>query len=231
MLFGFGDELKPLRQELKITGADMDAVREWSKVFEKIKSNYPKVQNLYLAERDKLNQLKSILKHMEDCFVEGGNVKKALYNDAEAIKKMKGFTGHELLIDKGNAEFELTFSRMKKAVASMDRYTESDMLFLHSETENLLDMVNEALEKEIPNLHALTYFVVTRDVKELVELPHAEKIKKVQRIYDREFVKPMERILSAAIDKSDISMSVLSQNKDKTKEERINYIMEEWIWK
>ncbi len=231
MLFGFNDELKPLRQELKSTGADMDAVREWTKTFDKVKNNYPKVQNLYLTEREKLEQLQSTLKHMEECFVEGGNVKQALSKDVEQIKGMKDFVGHEFLIDKGNTEFELTFSRMKKAVVSMDKYAENDMLFLHSETENLLDMVKEALEKESPNLHALAYFVVTQDVKQLAELPHNEKVKKIKRIYDREFIKPMERILSVAMDKANAGMPVLSQNADKTKEERINYILEEWIWK
>lgn len=230
MLFGLNEELKPLRQELKDTGADMAEVRNWIKEFEKVKSNYPKVKKLYEAEREKLEGLQKILKNMEACFIAGGNVKTTLRKEVTLLKEIKDFSGHEFLIDSGNSEFKLTFSRMKKMTASLEKISDSEMLFLHSETENLSDIVKEALEKEVPDLHALAYFTLTQNEKRLTELPHGEKVKKIRRIYEREFLKPIEKILSVAIDKANDSMPVLSHKKDKTKEERINYILEKWIW-
>ena len=230
MFLGFNEELKPLRQELKGTGVDMSEVRNWIKVFEKVKNNYPKVKKTYETEREKLEYLQTILKAMESCFITGENVKDSLKKPVEQLKAVKDFSGHELLIDKGNSEFELTFSRMKKTLATLDKISDKDMLFLHSETENLSDMIKEALEKETPDFYALAYFIKTQNEGQIEELPHGEKVKKIRRIYEREFLKPMEKILSVAMDKADVSMPILSANKDKTKEERINYIMEEWIW-
>ena len=226
----FNEELKPLRQELKSAGADMSEVRNWIKIYEKVKSNYPKVKKTYDVEREKLESLQAVLNAMETCFITGENVKDSLRRLGVQIKEIKDFVGHEFLIDKGNSEFELTFSRMKKMLADLDKIADKDMLFLHSETENLSDMIKEALEKEMPDFHALAYFSATQNVSKIEELPHGEKVKKIKRIYEREFVKPMECILSAAMENANISMPILSANKDKSKEERIDYIMEEWIW-
>lgn len=230
MFLGFNEDLKPLRQELKGAGADMSEVRNWIKIFEKVKSNYPKVKRIYETEREKLEGLQAILNSMETCFITGGNVKDSLRKLVAQLREMKDFVGHEFLIDKGNSEFELTFTRMKKMFGDLDKIADKDMLFLHSEIENLSDMIKEALEKETPDFYALAYFTATQNVGQIEELPHGEKVKKIRRIYEREFVKPMERILSEAMDKANISMPILSANRDKSKEERINYIMEEWIW-
>ena len=77
-MFGNKD-LKPLQKELKSTGADMKAVREWIKMYQKVNKNYPKVKSHYNEEREKLEYLQTILKHMESCFIAGGDVKKARY--------------------------------------------------------------------------------------------------------------------------------------------------------
>lgn len=229
-MFGKNKALSSLQKELKKTGADMAVVNDWAKIYGKVRKNYPKIQNDYEAEREKLKHLQKILKHMEGCFIAGGDVKNTLRSDVEQLKGMKEMPVHELLIDKGNTEFELTFTRLKKLMASLKKYSADDMLFLHSETENLADMVKEALERERPDLRAFTYFTLTQNESQLAELPYAEKMKKITRIYEREFIKPMEKILSKAVEKANEAMPVLSGNKDKTREERINYILEEWIW-
>ena len=230
-MFGANKKLKPLQKELKSTGADMKTVREWIKLYQKINKNYPKVKSSYDAERGKLEYLQNLLKHMESCFVAGGDVKAALKKDVELLKQVKEFAGHEFVVDKGNTEFELTFSRLKKMTASLKKVSEKEMLFLHSETENLSDMIKEILEKKAPDLHAFTFFLMTRNESLLKELPYEEKIKKVEQIYSQNFRKPMEMVLYEALDKANGNMPILFGNQDKTKEERIGYIMEEWIWR
>ena len=230
-MFGASKRIKPLQKELKSVGADQKVVREWTKIYKKINKDYPKVKSNYDAERTKLEDLQKLLKHMESCFATGEDVKKALKKDVELLKQVKDFTGHEFLVDEGNTEFALTFSRLKKMMTSLKKVSEKEMLFLHSETENLSDMIKEILENKAPDLHALTFFMMTRNESQLKELPYDEKRNKVHRIYKEGFRKPMEEVLSLSIDKADANMPILSANKDKTKEERIDYIMEEWIWR
>jgi len=231
MFLGFNESLKPLKQELKNAGADGSVVRDWMKTYDKVNTNYAKVEKLYLSERTKLMQLQQILKQMESYFTTGEEVKDKLVVGMGNLKALKDFAGHEFLIDKGNTEFTLTFSRLQKQSLQLEKYSNQELLFLHSEVENLMDIVKEALEKEEPDLHALTYFELTQKSSMLSDLPHAQKIKKIRRIYESEFLKPMAEILSGVMDKADCNMPLLSANADKTKEERINYILEDWIWK
>ena len=158
-MFG-ADKLKPLQKELKITGVNQKMVRNWITQYKKIQKHYPKIQNGYEVQRKKLEELQTLLKHMEVCFISGKDMKKELWKDAEKLKNMKDISGHEFLVDEGNIEFELTFSKLKKRMTSIKKVSEDEMLFLHSETENLADMVQEILQQQKPNLYALTYFSV-----------------------------------------------------------------------
>jgi hypothetical protein len=223
--------IKLLQKELKRAGADKRVVREWIKLYQKINKKYPKVKGSYDTERAKLVHLQNLLKHMEASFVAGGDVKTALKQDVALLKQVKEFAGHEFLVDKGNTEFALTFSRLKTMTASLKKISEKDMLFLHSEIENLSDMIKEILENKMPNLHALTFFLMNYSENQLKELPYDEKLRKVEQVYKQRFCKPMEEVLSVALEKGNGNMPILSANGDKIKEERIDYIMEEWIWK
>jgi predicted CopG family antitoxin len=168
---------------------------------------------------------------MESCFVAGGDVKAALKKDVELLKRVKEFAGHEFLVDKGNTEFALTFSRLKAMTSSLRKISEKDMLFLHSEIENLSDMIKEILENKVPNLYALTFFMMTKSESQLKDLPYEEKMKKVERNYNQGFRKSMEDVLLRAMERANANTPILSGNGDKTKEERIEYIMGEWIWR
>ena len=75
---------------------------------------------------------------------------------------------------------------------------QKDKLILQSEVENLLAVTKEALEKEWPTFRAMAYFYIERTDKEIIEMPHAEKVSTVQRIYEDEFVKPMIQVLEHA---------------------------------
>lgn len=230
-MFGANKKLKPLQKELKNTGTDKKAVREWMKLYQKVNKNYPKVKSVYDGERAKLENLYHLLKHMESCFVAGGDVKVALKKDVESFKKVKEFAGHEFLVDKGNTEFSLTFSRLKTMMSSIKKISEKDMLFLHSEIENLSDMIKEILENKVPNLYALTFYMMTRSESQLKDLPYEEKMRKVEQNYKQGFRKPMEDVLLVAMKQANRNTPILYGNEDKTTEERIDYIMEEWIWR
>ena len=114
-------------------------------------------------------------------------------------------------------------------MASLKKVSEKDMLFLHSEIENLSDMIKEILENKVPNLYALTFFLMSQSESQLKDLPYEEKIRRVDIVYYQGFRKSIEVVLSQAMERA--NTPILSTNGDKPKEERIEYIMEEWIWK
>lgn len=228
---GVNNNIKPLLKELKRTNAMQKSVREWTKIYHKVRKSYPKIKAHYDLERKKLEILQEILKGMENCFTAGGDVKAALKDKAVLLKKTKDFAGHEFLVDKGNTEFKLTFSRLKGMADSYRKFSHEELLFMHSETENLSDMIEEILGNKAPDLYALTYFLLNQKESTLKELPFDEKVKKVWRVYEQGFRNPMEEVLSEAMDKANEKTPLLLMNQDKSKEERINYIMGEWIWR
>ena len=65
--------------------------------------------------------------------------------------------------------------------------------------ENLLAVTKEALAKEWPAFRAMAYFYIERTDRDIIDMPHLEKIAYVQRIYEDEFAKPMMQVLQGAV--------------------------------
>ena len=66
---------------------------------------------------------------------------------------------------------------------------------MQSEVENILAVTEEALEKNWPDFRAMAYFYLDRTDREIYDLPHADKVAEVNRIYEVEFLAPMKALL------------------------------------
>ena len=84
---------------------------------------------------------------------------------------------------------------------------------MQSEVENILAVTEEALAKEWPDMRAMTYFYLDRTDKEIFDLPHADKVVEVGRIYENEFLSPIREILIKSLG-----------------EERARHILEVELW-
>ena len=190
MLFG-EDSLKGLKKELKSAGADMSFVKQWQKVFDKVKKNSVQIESQYTLAKKELEQVHSVLTDMEEILIaRAGKLSECEKN----LKKYQGHFNHEFLIGKEDKEFHLTYQTILNLISDK-RKTQREVLILQSEVENILAVTEEALEKEWPSYRAMAYFYLERTDREIFDLPHADKVAEVNRIYEVEFLAPMRDVL------------------------------------
>uniref|UniRef100_UPI004056DEB2 hypothetical protein n=1 Tax=Agathobacter sp. TaxID=2021311 RepID=UPI004056DEB2 len=240
MFFGSKDVLKPLRRELKLAGADMSAVKSWQKMYEKIKKEKPQIESHYFHVKEDLEELDSVLKELEADLTSGKEQGSFVWRNPMQVlgKKLKSrgmqledyensFV-HDLLIGEQDEEFHLTYTTLLRLCTQ--QIAENDILLLLSEVENLIALTEEALKKECPDFRALAFFDIRRSYKELLELPHFEKLNRISELYEKEFLSPMRSILLEAFKNANEKMPILQENKHLNPEERAEYILEVKIW-
>ncbi|MBQ6812295.1 MAG: hypothetical protein IJP06_04205 [Agathobacter sp.] len=195
MFLGFEDSLRELKKELKAAGADMSFVKEWQKSYDKVRKQSSVLKTQYTQAKSDLESVYQNLKSVEQKLIASDL---NLSVEAKTLKQYKTSFSHEFLIGKEDREFHLTFqtilSLFEKKLSS-----QKDVLILQSEVENLLAVTKEALEREWPAFRAMAYFYIERTDRDIIDMPHTEKIAYVQQIYEDEFVKPMMQVLQAAV--------------------------------
>lgn len=194
MFFGFEDSLRELKKELKAAGMDMPFVKEWQKSYDKVKKQSAVLKTQYTQAKSDLEMVYQTLKEMEQKLIAGTA---DLSSEAKTLKQYKMSFNQEFLIGKEDKEFHLTFQTIL-SLCEKTLSTQKDMLILQSEVENLLAVTKEALEKEWPGFRAMAYFYIDRTDKDIFDLPHSDKVERVHRIYEDEFVKPMKQVLESA---------------------------------
>ena len=213
MIFGFEDSLKELKKELKGKGADLSVVRDWQKSFDKVRKQAPAIEQQYLKGKNDLDVVRNVLEQMECSLIENRGMRVEISQKVSELKKYQNAFDLEFLISKEDSDFHLTYKSIMNLGAK--KVLEGrDALILQSEVENLLAVVKEAEEKEWPSFRAMAYFYIARTDKEILDLPHVEKVAKINRIYKNEFFKPMRKVLR------DCGYA----------EEEITYLLEEKIW-
>ena len=190
MLFG-EDSLKGLKKELKNTDADMSFVKKWQKTYDKVKKGSGQMEAQYVQAKTELEQVQAVLKQMEEILI----AKEGKLSECEReLKKYQGHFNHEFLIGKEDKDFHLTYQTILNLCGNAHK-TQKDVLIMQSEVENILAVTEEALAKEWPDMRAMTYFYLDRTDKEIFDLPHADKVAEVSRIYENEFLSPIREIL------------------------------------
>lgn len=189
MVFGLDDSEKKLRKAMETAGADMSVVDKWLKVYQKTKKNSVGVANRYYSVKKKLNMLSDYLKEMEAYIVKNEyNAKKSRFQElVKSCKKMQGDFDDEFLISKADTDFQTTLNSVVKLG---EKYGTSDQrtIILQSEIENLIYLTNEGLEREKPDLFALSFFYLNKSNADLAELTFPEKINEIHRFYEVEFL-------------------------------------------
>lgn len=212
MFLGFDDSLKDLKKELKDAGVDMGVVRDWQKYYDKVRKQAPLMEQQYQMVKTELKMVLSTLREMERALIARRDDAQ-LQEYAKELKKYQGHFNQEFLISKADSDFYSTYESVLKLCDKKLRGS-SDTLILQSEIENLIALAAEALEKEWPDFRAMAFYYIERSDKELFNLPHSEKVEKVCRIYENEFIKPLRDAMSGRLS-----------------DKRINQVMEVELWR
>jgi len=194
MIFGFDDSLKGLKKELKSAGVDVSFVKEWQKSYDKVKKQSAVLKAQYTQAKADLEMVYQSLKQMEQKLIAGDL---DLSVEVKGLKQYKNSFNQEFLIGREDKEFHLTFATIL-SLGERKISVQKDVLILQSEIENLLAVTKEALEKEWPEFRAMAYFYIERTDRDILDMPHVEKVTYVQNIYEDEFIKPMTQILQRA---------------------------------
>lgn len=199
MFLGFEDSLKKWKKDLKASGADMSVVKSWQKAYDKARRQTPVLEQQYIKAKKDLETVYALLLDMEKALVEYKGYGVALWQGeagktiASLANKMKQYQNNfnlEFLISKEDTEFHLTY----KSILDLCAKREQDSLILQSEIENLMAVTKEALEKEWPDFRAMAFFYIERTDKEIFDIPHADKVEKVMRVFENECMQPMRQI-------------------------------------
>ena len=123
---------------------------------------------------------------------------KGIRQTLKDLRQMQNSFDHEFLVSKEDQEFHSTYDTIlrlgTKALNAPDQ-----KLLLQSEIENLLALLKENLEKEEPEIAALTFYYQFGSYQELAQLPPAEKLSKITYLYECEFRRPILRLLESGI--------------------------------
>lgn len=193
-MLGMSSEEREFRKKLQSAGADMDIVKNWFRKLEKTKKSSVHVVGRYQGALDAARRVQEILFQLEELIrlrdFTSEN-KKELSSWLKELKKLGGTFDHPFVVAADDSEYHLIYEAVLKQGNS---YTGADAqkLLLQSEVENLLDLTKEILERGHPDLFALCYFYLDRKDKELAELPPKERVVKVERVYQKEFLEEME---------------------------------------
>ncbi len=199
----FDDSLKGLKKELKTAGADISFVKGWQKNYDKVKKQYPLLESQYKKAKGDLEAVMLCLKEMEQLLIGAKDVADGMFMEklsryAKELKRYQNVFNQEFLIGKEDQEFHLTFATIL-SLCGKDMKERRARLILQSEVENLMAITKEALGKTWPEFREMAYFYIEHTDKELLELPHADKIHFVKKLYFDEFYNPMKQVIESVL--------------------------------
>lgn len=202
MLFGGDEEVKKIKNAFSATNANMDIVKPWLKAYERTRKEALTCMGRYYSGKENLERLISELRELEDMIIGyellDGSKKNRFLDIIKDIKKMQGSFDDEFLISKEDKDFHTTMESILKLGPNYVNKQENGII-LQSEIENLLALAKEGLERERPELFALTFFYLDHSNADLAELNFAQKVDKVMGIYNNDFIRPIESQLVLCI--------------------------------
>lgn len=201
---GLDDAEKLFREEAIAAGMEPSAVKSWLRMYERTRKLYIQVGSRYEKNREDLICVMDHLKEMEQMLIGyrtfDSEEKRLFANHMKEMKKFQGSFNHEFLISKEDVDFHTTYDSVMK-LGNKYVSEQKNGIILQSEIENLIAVTKEALERKTPDLFSLSFFYLTRSDRELRDLPFPDKMDKIRRIYQSEFLKgvpegPVEKLLS-----------------------------------
>lgn len=227
-MFGIEDELKELKTALQTLECDMAMVRTWQKAYEKTKKLIPGVKNRYssarsaavLAERD----MKLLEQQMTDTAVWDKERMKEFQAVIRELKKIQNTFDHEFVVSKEDKELHLTYDTVLKLGMKIGEKQDENII-LQSEIENAISLLQENLEKEIPDYFYLSFFYLNGSDADLIDLPPVGRLERIETDFREKFWLPMEELLTEACKKADALKIALENEKPGSR--KANRISEE----
>lgn len=203
---GLDQEEKDLKNAMQVAGANMSEVKEWLKVYEKTRKASLTVAGQYYDVRNCLMKLLEDSMQMESILRTGigisGQQEQQFREILKNMRKQRGMFDSEFLISKADKDFHTTFDAVVMLGTKFVEEQQNGIL-LQSEIENLIALIQEGLEREKPDLFALSYFYLKRSNKELENLTFPEKVTKVMRVYQTEFISGIQKQIVACMKQCD----------------------------
>ena len=184
-MFGRNDFVENVKSALAAVDCDMGAFRSWQKMYDKLKKKKSEQEDRYRRCREQTKRVQEDAQLMEHMLTTAQSVDgKEFGRLLKDLRQMQNSFDHEFLVSKEDQEFHSTYDTI---------------LRLGSEIENLLALLKENLEKEEPEIAALTFYYQFGSDQELAQLPPAEKLSKITYLYECEFRRPILQLLESGI--------------------------------
>lgn len=201
-MFGRNDFVENVKSALAAVDCDMGAFRSWQKMYDKLKKKKSEQEDRYRRCREQTKRVQEDAQLMEHMLTTAQSVDgKEFGRLLKDLRQMQNSFDHEFLVSKEDQEFHSTYDTIlrlgTKALNAPDQ-----KLLLQSEIENLLALLKENLEKEEPEIEALTFYYQLGSDQELVQLPPTEKLEKITYFYEREFRQPILQLLENGISRA-----------------------------
>ena len=198
-MFGRNDFVENVKSALAAVDCDMGAFRSWQKMYDKLKKKKSEQEDRYRRCREQTKRVQEDAQLMEHMLTTAQSVDgKEFGRLLKDLRQMQNSFDHEFLVSKEDQEFHSTYDTIlrlgTKALNAPDQ-----KLLLQSEIENLLALLKENLEKEEPEIAALTFYYQFGSDQELAQLPPAEKLSKITYLYECEFRRPILQLLESGI--------------------------------
>ena len=182
-MFGRNDFVENVKSALAAVDCDMGAFRSWQKMYDKLKKKKSEQEDRYRRCREQTKRVQEDAQLMEHMLTTAQSVDgKEFGRLLKDLRQMQNSFDHEFLVSKEDQEFHSTYDTIlrlgTKALNAPDQ-----KLLLQSEIENLLALLKENLEKEEPEIAALTFYYQFGSDQELAQLPPAEKLSKITYLY------------------------------------------------
>lgn len=201
-MFGRNDFVENVKSALAAVDCDMGAFRSWQKMYDKLKKKKSEQEDRYRRCREQTKRVQEDAQLMEHMLTTAQSVDgKEFGRLLKDLRQMQNSFDHEFLVSKEDQEFHSTYDTIlrlgTKALNAPDQ-----KLLLQSEIENLLALLKENLEKEEPEIAALTFYYQLGSDQELAQLPPAEKLEKITYFYEHEFRQPILQLLENGISRA-----------------------------
>lgn len=192
MMFGLDSKEKELKELLARLGCEASVFRNFKNGYEKMDKRYAQTASHYQSCLAATVEIRKLAERLEQHFI--GQDRMDLSETARELKKMQGTYAHEFIISSQDKEFSSTYDTLIRKLPLVDKGKEN-ALMMQSEVENLLQILQENLNRKKPDLYALSFFLADHKISELYDLSAERKRELVHQKMVNELIMPLQNAL------------------------------------